>query len=499
MEQLAAEGPSRLIDIHPENTGPGVIKLVPSRSGSHQYMTLSYCWGKHPNPAWTTTRQNLQKRLESFSTSELPATLFDAVAIADGLGARYLWIDALCIVQDDAGEWASEGGRMAGIYRGAVLCIAASSSTSSVDGIFSKRSSSLLKKLAGSIIRIDGTVTTPGTNQNSGRTKSSLYFQDDSEFLDMFASAKGPLEQYVERGTLSERAWIMQERLLSTRILHYTREQLVWQCEHVSLLEDQLLRYPEKLSDFKHEALSALKQRLDGTEVQDLWYHEIVKAYTRRKLTYGSDKLIAISALARAVSLNHPDVYLAGLWRKSLIQGLMWYRPGTLPGCKSREYRAPSWSWASQDSAVVFQFWRDYYVSECTVIESDVQTEESNPMGKVLGGFIKLRARATEGVVIKNPKSMKVLDRIFEYQIVLWDGKRPFFCDAYMDNDDIKAKAVVCILVGGMMGLLLRPVASESGVYERVGFVEYDTGTGQDHEYRHDFVSNWPWRTITLI
>lgn len=495
MEQLAAERPSRLIDLHPENVGPGVVKLVPSLSGSFQYMTLSYCWGKQTNPTWITTRENIQERQESFPSSELPATLFDALVIADRLGARYLWIDALCIVQDDVGEWEFEGGRMAGIYRGAALCIAASSATSSTSGILHKRSTSQLERFEGKLIRIDGTLTTRGANRTSERAKSSLYFYDES-----MHNGIDPLDQYIEHGPLSERAWALQERLLSPRILHYTRDQLVWQCEHCSVLEDRLPCLPGRNFTsyrFRHDVLRVLRRRrLDGGEVADLWYKQIVPAYSGRKLTYGSDKLVAVSALARAVSLNHPDEYLAGLWRRSLIEGMLWRRIGA--GCKSGGYRAPSWSWASQDSGVCFIY--DVLVHErrrkydLEVIDSSVQTGGSNAMGQVSGGFIKLRARAMEGVVMKLLEAYG-LDR---HRLILWDDMRPFTLVAYMDNDDVMVKAVVCIYVGEGMGLLLQRSASDVGVYERVGATMcYGNGTKSIRDFERLF-SSCPWRTITV-
>ncbi|KAG8158616.1 hypothetical protein KVR01_011738 [Diaporthe batatas] len=462
IEQIAAERPSRLIDLHPESTGPGVLKLVLSLSGSHEYMTLSYCWGEHRNPSWITTKENVRRRLESFSTSELPATLSDAVNIADRLGARYLWIDAICIVQDDVDEWELEGGRMAGIYRGAVLCIAASSSVSSVDGIYNTRSTSHFERSRDKIIRIDGTVTTRGTDRSSERVKSTLYFQD-RDMQELF-KADRIINSYINRGPLSERAWALQERLLSSRVLYYTRDQLVWQCDHCQSLEDRILHNRAYSPDFHYKELRALSsKKFDGDQVGWLWYRAIVSGYSDRKLTYGSDKLIAISALARAVCLDHPDVYLAGLWRESLIDGLMWCRVG--PGCKSGEYRAPSWSWASQDSKVMFSYSNERGDCDCVVTAFDVQTDESNTMGKVSGGFIKLRARAMGGIVMRTVEDKDE----YQYRLVLWDDKSLISCVAYMDDDDdIKVKTVVCIYISGISGLLLRPVASEEGAYERL-------------------------------
>jgi hypothetical protein len=74
--------------------------------------------------------------------------------------------------------------------------------------------------------------------------------------------------------------------------------------------------------------------------------------YSRRKLIYSSDKLVALSALAKATYSNKRVEYFAGIWKDSVLGGLLWYRSG--PGGKARTQGCPSWSWASQDSAVSY-------------------------------------------------------------------------------------------------------------------------------------------------
>ncbi|KAK8062928.1 hypothetical protein PG997_015025 [Apiospora hydei] len=96
--------------------------------------------GQVQGATWLTTKANLDPRYRGFGQSALPQTLWDALVIAEKLGLRYMWIDALCIVQDDEEDWELEGSRMASIYSSALVTIAAASSSSSHDGIFNKRS-----------------------------------------------------------------------------------------------------------------------------------------------------------------------------------------------------------------------------------------------------------------------------------------------------------------------------------------------------------------------
>lgn len=119
VEEMSAEVPARLIDL-----GQRPIRLVETTKDD-RYATLSYCWGKFAHTPWVTTCANLSMRLHCLQRERLPLTLRDALQIAERLGIRYLWVDALCIVQDDEGDWASQAAKMGGIYAGSVVTIAA--------------------------------------------------------------------------------------------------------------------------------------------------------------------------------------------------------------------------------------------------------------------------------------------------------------------------------------------------------------------------------------
>ncbi|KAI0876586.1 hypothetical protein GGS24DRAFT_513476 [Hypoxylon argillaceum] len=222
---------------------------------------------------------------------------------------------------------------MAGIFKGSLLTIAACSSDSSTQGLFNSKTTSHLEDyLSHGLIRIN--------NQFRDGRRSTLYFFG-------YPTGKGLRARYVYHGPLSTRAWCLQEHLLSPRTLYYTQSQIFWRCPHGDEYEDRIER---------HDGDSLAERYLFARDVgsehirREVWHGELVEMYSGLKLTKTSDKLVAISGLAEAINIRWQWKYVAGLWRESLAYGLCWKREG--PGKKSSTYRCPSWSWASQDSAV---------------------------------------------------------------------------------------------------------------------------------------------------
>lgn len=163
-------------------------------------------------------------------------------------------------------------------------------------------------------------------------------------------------EHSVELSPLSRRAWVLQERLLSPRTLHYTKTQLFWECRESKACEYSPDPYP-RIQTIPSEPPRHLdsKHELAGLNVEPLHRHwpEIIEKYTDTLLTKPEDKLVAISGLARQVYSITKDKYCAGIWREDLVLQLLWrlQRPqhkAELP------YRAPSWSWASTEGKVEF-------------------------------------------------------------------------------------------------------------------------------------------------
>ena len=198
-----AKVPTRLIDVGRDDAGP--IRLVltgeePAAKGP--YIALSHCWGElSPEQRFCTYRNNINGRKAYIAYDELPPNFQDAVRVTRGLNICYLWIDSLCIVQDDPDDWSTEAGRMEDVFSHAYCTIAASSAVSSLIGFLGRgRPRDVIK------------LSTP--------TGEPLYL---AENIDDFRAD-------VETSVLSSRGWVLQERALSRRTIYFTSTQVYWEC-----------------------------------------------------------------------------------------------------------------------------------------------------------------------------------------------------------------------------------------------------------------------------
>jgi hypothetical protein len=123
--------PTRVIDIGAFETDIPI--LYSSKGVKAPYVVLSHCWGG--NIPGKTMKHNEASRHNCLSLEEMPQNFRDAIKITRELGMRYLWIDALCIIQDCADDWKTEAAKMASIYAGAPVMISALEADSSTVGI----------------------------------------------------------------------------------------------------------------------------------------------------------------------------------------------------------------------------------------------------------------------------------------------------------------------------------------------------------------------------
>jgi hypothetical protein len=147
----------------------------------------------------------------------------------------------------------------------------------------------------------------------------------------------------VDKSILSERGWILQERLMSRRILHFGNEQTCWECKTIVDQEDGMA------IGWKREWLTVAHKALKNEATDDNYWRQVVEAHSRRQLTQRIDKLPPLSGFANAVSaVRVGDTYLAGIWKNSLAFDLIWrtesgkWADGEIT--KPPGYRAPSWS-----------------------------------------------------------------------------------------------------------------------------------------------------------
>lgn len=339
------ELPTRVIDVGDAGDVP-VLVVSNGRWGT--WVALSHCWGRRLEVK--TTRTNLQAHCEGrgLALIDLPRTFEDAIRITRELGIRYLWIDALCIVQDDQEDWAREAVRMRDVYGNAAVTIAAEACTDNTIGI--------LKSMKEWRFPSDKLLHT-ACHSDERNIRGRLYFRTNHRKYNNWKS----------RGNLSTRAWTMQEELLSPHVLRFGSQQVIWNCSMATYSEWAPEHNDQNLWDFASKTYRSLQDipvassdfevipsGKDRQQLLEFWYMEVVNYYIGRGLTYKTDRLIAIDGIAEEVRNRMVAFdYAAGIWYQDGYQhsadihkGLAWSVP--VGGAKTNEeqYIAPSWSWA---------------------------------------------------------------------------------------------------------------------------------------------------------
>ena len=295
------------------------------------------------------------------------------------LGFRYIWIDSLCIIQDDTKDWEAEAALMHQYYKLSLLTIAAADASSSEDGLFRDRDR-LRNQPCELVIRgLNGSLQTvyAFTNSMSSELKRSGLSDSFKPF------------------PLYSRAWVLQEQVLSPRILTYARDRIFWRCQEALFDERAPLAKRiegfisgDKISNIVRMAGDPRSTDATVAELQQNWifpagsaparaclsrnigYHkegcflpedrflidwgDIVQEYTERSMTFQTDKLIAIKGIANAAAPIVSRDYFAGLWidsHRSITMGLLWSSGRKKIGHQRLDI-APSWSWASTPGEV---------------------------------------------------------------------------------------------------------------------------------------------------
>lgn len=318
--------PTRVIEVGSPTDAP---RLLISEGRTGEWVALSHCWGSALS--FKTDSTNIDHHCKELRLEDLPASFRDAVLITRGLGFRYLWIDSLCIIQDtSAADWIIESAKMTHIYGNATITISADASVDSNMGICG--SSSLARQSRARLPRL------------------KVYSGTRTNFEYIYLRYNEDMEQ--KRSILSKRAWTLQEEILSSRVLRYSKDAIQWRCLNGKWNEC----YPDRHGEETYHAWSLIPIRirgiLDSRQIMSYWYGVIVD-YVSRDITYKSDRLMAIYAIAKhyASTLGEEN-YKAGLWFNDIHAGLLW--APQFPGAvKVKEYVAPSWSWASIDLGVL--------------------------------------------------------------------------------------------------------------------------------------------------
>lgn len=333
--------PTRVLDLGDDlSCITADAKLFETSGEDAAYVCLSHCWGgKVPIITTTETLAAFKMRIP---WEQLPKTFQDAAIFTRRLGIRYLWIDSFCIIQDDADDWSTESGRMASIYEHAELTLAATASANGRGGLFRKDVSE---------VRLS-----PPDDIRMRRLPDPMFFEttDGGENLPdpkFFGTTDERKNLPDRRSPLLKRAWVLQERMLSRRVLHFTPLELVLECRVGKATESG---HDWIDASMKHKFSAAyLTETMNHEFRSDMW-RSLVKLFTQLGITKVGDTLAAMAGLAKRMRLpgEMEGDYLAGLWRHDLLSGLLWVRSGHGP--YNINCNVPTWSWARTDAPKKF-------------------------------------------------------------------------------------------------------------------------------------------------
>lgn len=506
--------PSRLLNISMEDP---FLQLCQDLRPDTPYAALSHCWGT--KPLLTTTDESLHLRLRNIPMSSLPKSFQDAVVVTRALGLVYLWIDSLCIIQDSRADWQAESSKMHQYYQNAFVTISALSAAGSHDGFL---------------------------NTRPARTEIDL----DQENLSL-RTPSASWYNIMDQSPVAQRAWTLQEQLLSTRILHFGKDELLWQCSTCTTRESDVLerklrrnsvggivdeKFKPILSDIQYLSLSTY-------EAMARWLN-VVTEYSGRRLTKREDKQPAISGLASMVQKGTGYKYLAGLWQEDMRRGLTWHRTsrnngGAVPSVPANQlqtasslYTAPSWSWAALDEPVVFKmYWTDYVYPagklDMEFVSGRTLTSGSDHLGQVTDGSITLCAWSKLGSYSPDPDNSDGILSIFIRSKLSIQrrlkGLKPRKKKANIKvgtgvlDDVINEKSSgTCTLIritehilkdgngseGGIYCLMIMEDITKAGKWKRIGLAEIGCRDLElallELKRSYDF-GDWNWREFHLI
>lgn len=380
--------PTRVIKVGSKNSE---LRLYASKNESSRYISLSHCWGGVKS--MTLTKDNLNSMIARIPFADLPKTFSDAVDITRRLGVPYLWIDSLCIIQDSAEDWEIEAAKMSDIYANAYLTIAADGAANSHGGCY----------VAGK--NRDTKVTEAKCTDVFG-DKCHVYIRSNTGYPEQVHIPAHERTRVGLHSTLASRAWVLQERVLSHRTLHFTSKEVTWECETLIRCECQVRPIETTQWNSKHRyfqrSSGAASQPSSGllewgspqSSSNSVKTHLTVQnAFTQLDLTFSSDRLPAIGGLAAAYAKSTRYTYLAGLWKEDLPSALLWeFDRQSITKRTSRRhehYYAPTWSWASITGPIKCGWQPFDDIMDFEVLAAGCVPAGKNPYGSVRSGFIE--------------------------------------------------------------------------------------------------------------
>ncbi|KAM6532642.1 hypothetical protein FALCPG4_005696 [Fusarium falciforme] len=392
--------PTRLLDLGLDSALESDLRLTRDTAKVSQYATLSHCWLQADSEPVQTRIANVSQHLQRIKFASLSPTFQQAVKACRRLHIGHLWIDSLCIVQDDRDDWEREGSNMDNIYAGACVTLAMHSNA---EGFMPYH-----------------TLPFPLHGGSTGKIHVRQLTNHPDLLHHVAAAPKAEDKDRIAPngawGRVSLRGWCYQERALSRRVFHITSDELL--IEQGGRIVYCQCSHHHRNSQVGFAGWLTGGSRTLPTDQAKYTWSNVISQYTQRMFSFESDLLPGLAGLARRLSTEFGmGPYFAGLWRENLLRWLCWKSvswkseiPGDIcPNCRPYPRRrisdgplrapvsefVPSFSWASRFGPCEFMHdpWRlNEYVAVAEVIRADCRASQQSPFGRILAGFIDLKA-----------------------------------------------------------------------------------------------------------
>ncbi|XPT02988.1 hypothetical protein M3J09_012091 [Ascochyta lentis] len=490
--KLSETRPMRLLDLNAFPASKNIRLVLAKDVSDKDYATLSYRWGD--TNIFTLTTANYKSLCSQIQFEDLPKTIQDAIMVCRELWMRYVWVDALCIIQENGQDFAHEVTNMGAIYANSLFTIAAADSADSDSGCFWDRNSLRWENYV--LVESDK-IRWVFEGQNSCTTE----------------------HEHTNHTPLSTRGWVLQEQMLSPRTIHFTSRDIIWDCREQKFCQGCIGRESVNpgLQFTGKRAMSMLAEGQDVLEqelyLQTMW-SDIVSRYSLTELTNFDDRLSALAGIAQLIEdkLHYEASY--GLWLEFFVDQLRWHT--FLPEGRIKEINefTPSWSWASVQGGVGFDVRWSYQYQEVRTAEitrypaatpflqiSVLYKQIPQPVSFMVRGWIKpCQVYPVSGFGMKNwwtllPASEELPAAIEASLKTIWE--------AYLSNDTTEFERMepiefaqtsrsvywpdaptdcredlYCLLLkreccsGSIIdsGLILKQIDPEKAIYKRVGY-----------------------------